>query len=121
MNLHGLLWPQNLPSGLVRLLAVVGFPLAFRQLQLGEGGPEGGILGTAGVHTETDAPAALPQVADPHLPEGDPVLRAFDAEIVLPAAVEDASKVKETDGVLLMHHRFLLLQGMLAGFTGTSY
>src|SRR5699024_7632366 len=70
----------------VRLLAVVGLPLAEYQLEFAEQGGDTAILRRTGIDAEADAPAALQQVADAHLGKVLPVPGTLDAVVVLPAA-----------------------------------
>ena len=58
----------------VRLLTVVGKPLAFGQRHMGKGSLEGGFFRAAGIDTEADSSAALPHMAYPHHP-AHPVYR----------------------------------------------
>ena len=71
--------------GSVRLLAVVGLPLALGHLHLREHSGKGRVLRRAGVKAEADGAAAFAQMADAHLAEIGPVLGAFQP-VVVPAA-----------------------------------
>ena len=61
-------------------------PLAGPQVEIAEQGSETGVLRRTGINAEADAPAALQQMADPHLGKVLPILGALDTIIVLPAA-----------------------------------
>ena len=64
----------------------MGFPSAFRHVQIRKHRREAGLLRAAGIDAEANLPGPFPHVADPHLGEMHPVLRALDAVVVLPAA-----------------------------------
>ena len=84
--LHVLLSRFQSSKFLVGSLAIVGQPLAFRHFHVGEDGSEGRGLRATGVDTKANFPRCLMEMAHTHLPEGDPILRAFDTEILLSPA-----------------------------------
>lgn len=69
----------------VGLLAVMGLPCAWGQLQMAEHGPERRGFGRAGIDAETYAAASVVQVADAHLREADAVIGTLYTIVVLTA------------------------------------
>lgn len=70
----------------VRSLTIVGKPLALCHFHIGEGCLKGRILRAASIDAETDFPAAMPHMANPHLGEILPIGGTLDTIVILPAA-----------------------------------
>ena len=64
----------------------MGLPLALCQLHMRKHCPEGGVLRRTGIDAEPDLFLAFVHMADAHLPEMDPVLRALYTVIIFSAA-----------------------------------
>ena len=68
----------------IRLLTVVGFPLAIRQLHISKGRFERAIFCATCIDSKSNLILHIEHVADPHLLEMHTIFRILNAKVIVP-------------------------------------